>query len=171
MTMVMINQQITTRIHTHVGIAILTGMTNRLIMSSNTVWVRFQLMLRSLNKLMCGFGKLTLMPASFSIFSFYISIFLPLQWVSRRGIRTYSKHKIIMTHKDMVHESPNTFLSNATKTWFISNGRKLAYRWDSDRSTISCANAPWIKRFLQSHITGEYFTDIIRQTTVFRVLK
>ena len=55
-----------------VGITLLSGMTNRIIMLSNTVWVRFQLMFRSLNKLMCGFGKLTLKPASFSLFFLFL---------------------------------------------------------------------------------------------------
>ena len=44
----------------------------RLTMSSNTVWVRPQLTFRSLNKLMWGFGKLTLKPASFSLFFLFL---------------------------------------------------------------------------------------------------
>ena len=55
-----------------VGITLLSGMTNRLTMSSNTVWVRPQLMFGSLNKLMWGFGKLTLKPASFSLFFLFL---------------------------------------------------------------------------------------------------
>ena len=56
-------------------------------------------------------------------------------------------HTTNTKYKDMIHESLQTFLSNVTKEWFISNGRELAYRWDSDRITISCANAHWIKLF------------------------
>ena len=127
-----------------VGITLHSGMTNRLIMSSNTVWVRFQLMFRSLNKLMCEFGKLTLMPASFSIFSFYISTFLPLQWVSMRKVCTYNKHKITITHRDTTHESHTTSSSiktNKTTHFFLADNSHLTGTLKNLSDCLKCASA------------------------------
>jgi len=44
----------------------------RLIVSSNAVWVRPRPMFRSINKLVCRFGKLTLMPAFLPLYLLFL---------------------------------------------------------------------------------------------------
>ena len=109
MSMAMINQQIMTRIHTHVEIVTLIGMTNRHIMSFTTVRPRSQFLLKnnvSIQQLDSHAG-IFLSLSSLSILSF-LFLFNECQCAE-------FAHTTNTKYKYMIHESPNTFLSNATK--------------------------------------------------------
>ena len=76
----------------------------RLIMSSNTVWVRPQLMFTSINKLIWRFGNLTLMPASFSLYLLFLYLYFSS---SSMSVNAQSLHK----------QKHNTQQQLHTQTW------------------------------------------------------
>jgi len=140
----------------------------RLIMSSTTVWIRSQLLI---NKLMCRFGNLTLIPASFSLYLLFLYFSFSS---SSMSVNAQSLHMQQTQNNNDIHRYDSRF----TQYIFLKYNKRMIYYSLGDNSHHTGRTIGWScllercdcvlnQKVLHGHMSREYFADATQPTTFF----